>query len=194
MTEKSTESGSTIITVTSDGDLNGFQIAYDTSEPITPYLESSDEIPPLVNDGIIGVGLAANLQPPTVFNNPVTLTLPCPGEHDVRDLRIFLYNGAEWVYASSSYNTGGVVQPEGEGWIVPGSLKYYESGAVSSLNVQSSRNATSPPALEVQVYHFSAIQAAFVAGSGNSSAVNGAVGSGGGGGCFISTLMGWGEQ
>ena len=143
-------------------------------EPIEPYLDSSDEIPPLSSNGIDGVGMAANLQPPTVFDNPVTLTLPCPGEHDIRDLSLYVYNGSEWVYAVSSYNTGGVVQPGGEGWIVPGSLKYHAPA--------------SPAALEVQVYHFSAIQAA-VAGGGTSSAVNGAVGGGGGGGCFISVLQ-----
>ena len=173
-TEESTESGLTTITVTSDGDLSGFQIVYHENEPIIPYLDSSDEIPPLASDGIEGVGMAANLQPPTVFDNPVKLILPIPGEHDPNDLRLYLFNGFEWVYASSYDNTGGMVQPGGEGWIIPESLVYY--------------NDTSPPALEVQVYHFSAIQAGIVGSGGGSDSVVAVSGGGGGGGCFISTM------
>ena len=59
--------------------------------------------------------------------------------------KLFTFNGIEWVYACSSFNTGGVVQPGGEGLILPGSLVFH--------------NGTSTPALEVQVYHSVRIQA-----------------------------------
>jgi hypothetical protein len=190
-TVESTESGSTTITFISDNDLNGFQIVYDENESIEPYIDSSDEIPPLSSNGITGIGLAANLQPPTVFDHPITIILPCPGEYDLRDLMLYLYNGNGWVYACSSYNTGGVVQPGGEGWIVPGSLKYHVPSGASSQNDKASPNEMIQPSLEIQVYHFSAIQAGFVASgnNGGGSPVVSSGGGGGGGGCFISALQ-----
>jgi hypothetical protein len=172
-TKKSTEADTTTITVTSSDELDGLQLNYKTAEPILPYVEASDEIPPLDIPGVTPVGVPVHLGPPTVFNNPVKLTVPCPGESDVKDLNLYFYDGFEWVYASSSYNTGGEIQPGGDGWMLPGSLVYH--------------NDTTPPSLEVQVYHFSAIQAGFFTDGGGTVAQESS--SSGGGGCFISTAI-----
>jgi hypothetical protein len=47
-----------------------------------------------------------------------------------------------------------------------------------------------PPSIELQVYHFSAVQAAVVTGGGSSLSAASAAGDGGGGGggCFIATV------
>lgn len=83
-----------------------------------------------------------------------------------------MYNGIEWVYACSSYNKGGVVQPGGEGWIVPGSLDYNDT--------------ISPSTVEVQIHHFSGIQAAYT-NEDISEEEDGGSSGGGAGGCFIAT-------
>ena len=163
VTEKTTEGDLTTITVVSNDDLNGFRIVYHDSEPIRPHIGPMDEIPTLDITGITPVGWPVNIQPPTVFNKPVRLIMPCIGE-EAGDLNLYLYNGTEWVYACSSYNTGGDVQPGGEGWIVPGSLDYDDT--------------TSPPNLEIEVYHFSGVQAGYTTDG---------IGSSGAGGCFIAT-------
>lgn len=164
-TEETTEGDLTTITVVSNDDLNGFRIVYHNSEPIRPYIGPIDEIPTLDVTGITPVGCPVNLQPPTVFSNPVRLIMPCIGE-EAGDLNLYLYNGTEWVYACSSYNTGGDIQPGGEGWIVPGSIDYDDT--------------TSPPNLEIEVYHFSGAQAGYTTDGIGSSG-------GGAGGCFIAT-------
>ena len=56
----------------------------------------------------------------------------------------------------------------GEGWIVPGSRVNHDNG--------------SPSTIEIQVYHFTGIQAGFSSGSGGRSTDDVA-----GGGCFIAT-------
>jgi hypothetical protein len=145
---KTTEAGITTLTVTSGDDLNGFELEYESDEPVTPYVKDSAEIPSLDLEGVAPVGAPVNLGPPNVFNNPVTLNLPVPGDGDPGELHLYLYDGVEWNHASSSYNRGGEVLPGGDGWIVPGSLVYHDD--------------TEPPTLEVKVNHFSAAQAAFV--------------------------------
>jgi hypothetical protein len=96
--------------------------------------------------------------------------MPYSGENDVRDLRLYLYDGTEWIYAVSSYNTGGVVQSGGEGWVVPGSLNYDETGTL--------------PTIEIQVYHFSGLQAGLFSGLPLFSLNDAEAG----GGCFIDTM------
>jgi hypothetical protein len=145
---KTTEAGTTKITVTSSDELDGFELAYESDEPITPYVKDSQEIPSLNLEGVSPVGVPVNLGPPNVFNNPVTITLPVPVDGDPGELHLFLHDGVEWNHASGSYNKGGKVLSGGDGWIVPGSLVYH--------------NDTEPPTLEVQINHFSAVQAAFV--------------------------------
>ncbi|MBW2143254.1 MAG: hypothetical protein JRG75_02500, partial [Deltaproteobacteria bacterium] len=144
------------------GDLDGAKIIYDSSGPVTPLFGPIDEMPNLGVRGARGVGAPMNLQPPTVFTTPATLFIPCPGHKNVTNLTVFLYNGVDWV---SACDAEGNVQPDGEGWMVP--------------NSRVNHDDTSPPTIEIQVYHFSGAWAA--------SRIIGGGGGGGGGGCFIAT-------
>jgi hypothetical protein len=172
-------------TVTIDNGVSqNASITYDTNEPITPAFGPMNEIPPVNSIGANGIGLPLNLQPPTVFNQPVTLLIPIPSGVKGKDLGVYLYNGINWVYVCSPYNTGGIVQPEGDGWMVPGSMSYDDT--------------STPKILQAQVYHFSAVQlggppgsasagASFASGTSVGGSAGGA-GGGGGGGCFISAI------
>ena len=147
LTGEFTDGISTTLTIESTDELNGVQLSYANNEPITPYFESSSEIPPLDIPGVTPLGIPVYIQPPTIFGTPITVIMPYSGEDDTRNLRLYAFNGIEWVYALSSYNTGGVVQAGAEGLIVPGTLQYH--------------NGTSTPALEFQVYGSIAIQAGY---------------------------------
>jgi hypothetical protein len=140
------------------GNLEGAKILYDGSEPIAPTFGPTDEVPPLNTANVDAVGVPMNLQPPTVFNTPVRIFIPCPGYTDVSQLSVFLYNGTDWVLAC---NAAGIVQPGAESWMVPGSRVNHNNG--------------NPPTIEIQVYHFSGVQ------SGLSSSPQVAGGGGGGG-------------
>jgi hypothetical protein len=144
-------------------ELAGAMIVYDSTGPVTPGFGPSGEIPPIDIKGVTGVGVPMNLEPPAVFNVPVKLFIPC-GDMDVSTLSVFLYDGQNWVLAC---DTAGDVAPGGHGFIVPGSRVDHNNQELS--------------AIEIKVYHFSAVQAATVdnrASSGNNSP----------GGCFISIL------
>jgi hypothetical protein len=110
-------------------------------------------------DNVEAVGVPMNLQPPTVFNAPVKIFIPCPGYVYVDTLGILFYNGIDWVLACDA---AGNVEPGGEDWMVPGSRVNHNNG--------------NPSTIEIQVYHFSGAQAANVWSV-----------SGSGGGCFIAT-------
>ena len=56
------------------GDLDGAKIIYDSRGPVTPLFGPTDEMPDLGVKGAKGVGLPLNLQPPTVFTTPATLS------------------------------------------------------------------------------------------------------------------------
>jgi len=101
-----------------------------------------DEFSSFDEPGADAVGAPLDLQPPTVFSTPVKILIPCLGVSDVSDLNVYLYNGTEWVLA---LDADGNVQPGGEGWIVPGS--------------RVDHNETTPPTIEIKVYHFSGGQA-----------------------------------
>ncbi len=148
------------------GDLEGAKILYDSGEPITPTFGPTNEVPPLNMANTDVVGVAMNLQPPTVFNTPVRIFIPCPDYIDVSQLSVFLYNGTGWVMAC---NAAGIVQPGAQGWMVPGSRVNHNNG--------------NPSTIEIQVYHFSGVQAGL-----HSSPQVAAGGGGGGGGCLIATL------
>jgi len=150
------------------GDLEGAKIVYDSNEVVQPTLGPTNDLPPFDEDGVDAVGVPMNLQPPTVFTTPVKIFIPCPGHTDVSSLSIYLYNGTAWVPAC---NTAGDLLPDGEDWIVPG----------SRVNHQG----TSPPTVEIKVYHFTGVQAA--ASTSSASATPSGGGGGGGGGCFIAT-------
>ena len=109
-----------------------------------------------------------NLQPPAVFNAPVKIFIPCSGHTDVSNLSVYLYNGTSWVLACDA---SGVAQTVGEGWMVPGSRVNHNNG--------------SPSTIEIQVYHFTGVQAA--ASTTPQPPAPTPSGGGGGGGCFIAT-------
>ncbi|NVM20461.1 MAG: hypothetical protein HWN68_01600 [Desulfobacterales bacterium] len=144
------------IEVTS-GDLEGAKIIYDNSEPVQPILGPIDELPPFDEAGVDAVGVPMNLQPPTVFNTPVKVFIPCPGHTDVSNLSVYLYNGTAWVLASDA--TG----------MVHGSRANHQD--------------TSPPTIKIKLYHFTGVQA----GGASSPAPTPPSDDTGGGGCFIAT-------
>jgi hypothetical protein len=149
--------------------LDDAAIIYDSALPantgIIPYFGPAGDIPVFNADGNTGVGVAMNLMPPALFPTSVTLMIPCPGATDVSGLYVYYYNGQQWVEAC---DPNGNVQPSGLGWMVPRSRVNHtgDSGQI-----------------EIEVYHFSAVIA--VAPSGTTVTVQ----SGGGGGCFIDSLM-----
>lgn len=140
------------------GDLQGAKIIYDDDETQTPTFGPTDEIPPVNLNGVSGVAVPMNLQPPAVFDTPVKILIPCPGYTNVSGLNVYYYDGSSWVLI---VDAAGNVQPGGVGLVEPDS--------------RVNHNETDPPTIEIRVYHFSGFQAgSFSAGGG-----------GGGGGCFI---------
>ncbi|MDY6881832.1 MAG: fibronectin type III domain-containing protein [Thermodesulfobacteriota bacterium] len=147
------------------GDLRGAKIIFGSGMPVEPTFGPTNEIPPL---DVSGAYQPMNLEPPSVFDPPVKIFIPYPNHEDVSDLNIFLFNGTEWVLACDS---AGNVQPGGEGWMIPGSRVNHNSG--------------NPSAIEIKVYHFSAVQAGYAPQYVDSpDAVNE---TGGKSGCFIAT-------
>jgi len=165
----SPEPGLTTLSVTGGG-LEGAKIIYDSNEPVPPKFGPLDQVPPLNVSGTDGVEVPLNLQPPTVFNAPVKIFIPCPGYDDVSGLSVYLHDGAGWVLACNPY---GFVQPGGKDWMVPWSRKNHDG-----------RN---PSTIEIQVYHFSAAQAGIPSSSPGAWPDGYSGKEGGGGGCFIDT-------
>ena len=164
------------------GDLQGFTVFYHDRNVIVPTLGSSSDIPALRQTiaGVRSVGEALNLQPSgTHFSPPVTLLIPCPGYTDAGRLDIYYYddNRGEWFLAHDADDDPDVVQPDAVGWLVQGSRVTHNNG--------------NPSTIEIQVHHFSGVQAAAVAppGSTPTSATSALSSGGGGGGCFISALQ-----
>ena len=145
------------------GDLKGAKIIYNSSEPVTPIIGPENELPAL-DTAEEAVGAPMNLQPPTVFNTPVKIFIPCPDKTDVSSLSVYLYNGTDWVLACDA---DGNVQVGGEGWMAPGSRVNHNNG--------------NPSTIEIQVYHFSGVQS----GSAGGASITPSVGDNGG--CFIAT-------
>jgi len=156
------------------GNLEGTKIYFDSNEPITPRFGPVNELPALNVTGEEIVGSPVNLQPPNVFNTPVKLIIPCPGYRDVSRIKLYLYDGTAWVAAMDE-----------NGNVLPGGIDFIKP------NSRVNRNNGAPSAIEVQVYHFSGIQAANVGvpavGAAAPAAITGG-GGGGGGGCFIDTI------
>lgn len=155
------------VEVTDETDpLSGATIIYDSAESVDPYFGPSDEIPELDYSGIDAVGVPMNLQPPAIFEIPVKILVPCPGYDNPSGLRLFLYNGQEWLYACDE---DGNVQAGGDGWMVPGSRVDHSN--------------TDPACIEIKVYHFTGVEAGeLITESGASGS-----GSSGSSGCFIAT-------
>ncbi|MFH1673930.1 MAG: fibronectin type III domain-containing protein [Pseudomonadota bacterium] len=150
------------------GSLCDAQIVFDDQEPVKPSFGPSDELPALdsVVSDVVPVGGALNLLPPTVFNQPVTISIPCPGVVDTSTLNIYYYTGETWILACDS---AGNIKPDAEDWMVDGSRQ----------NLSEK--------IKIQVYHFSGVQAAPVISADSGSGGGGGGGGGSGGGCFIAT-------
>lgn len=150
------------------GPLEGASVTYESNLMqeigLEPYIGPAEDIPPLSVGKAVGV--AITLLPPAIFPNGVTVTIPCPGYKDVSTFSLYYYDGEKWILACDS---AGNVTPEGEGWMVPGSRVNHNGN---------------PSYVEIGVYHFSAVIAATTSGT----TVN-AETAGGGGGCFIDSLM-----
>jgi hypothetical protein len=144
------------------GELAGAKIIFDSNELQMPQFGPLYEVPSVT--GADGVGIPMNLQPPTVFDNPVKILIPCPGYDDVSELDVHYYDGNSWILA---VDAAGNVQPGGEGLVLPGS--------------RINHNDTDPPTIEIRIFHFSGFQAAVARISSSGG------GGGGGGGCFIAT-------
>ena len=131
------------------GELEGAKILFDSNEPLTPGFGPSDDVEALIIDGEEGIGEPLNLVPHAVFHEPVTIFIPFPEGTDLEETDIFYHNGVEWLRACDA---DGNVLPGGIGWMVAGSrVNHY---------------GTSPPSVELQVYHFSSVQG-FVAFRGS---------------------------
>jgi hypothetical protein len=141
-----TDSGIAVV----DGKLAGTKLLYSSLEPITPEFGDPDELPPIDATGMQAAGLPVNLLPHTVFDQPVRLFLPLAGDVDIKKAGLVYFDGTQWLSAADA---DGSVLPGGHGWIVPGSRINHEESI--------------PPVIEVQVYHFSAAQAAVFARFGD---------------------------
>jgi subtilisin-like proprotein convertase family protein len=148
------------------GVLEGMMIIFNDNEPVKPELGPSDEIPLLNVDGINAIDEVLNLQPPTVFNIPVRVFIPCPGYSDLTKVNVYIFDGSSWLLGCDGQ---GMIQDAALGWMVEGSRVDHPD--------------FSPPAIEISFYHFSAVQAG--SSSQPDTAVAKSGGGGGGGGCFI---------
>ena len=127
------------------GELAGAKIFYISEEPLTPGFGPMDEIEAVDIADTQGVGAPLNLVPHTIFHTPVKLLIPFPPGTDIGSMDIFYHNGTEWVRACDA---DGNVLPGGRGWMVAGSrVNHY---------------LTDMPQVEIQVYHFSAVQGGYV--------------------------------
>ncbi len=154
--------------------IEGAEILYNNLEPVDPRFGPLAEIPNL--DIVEGVGLPLNLQPGTVFVDPVTVLIPCPGETDLGTLEIYVFNPA--IGWQASWETDGA--------IVPGSRVNHGP---------DDPNPTEPPTIEVKLNHFSGVQAGkplelISPSSGAGNEKGGEGGGGGGGACFITAAAG----
>jgi hypothetical protein len=147
------------------GPLAGFTVLYnsDTDPGITPTLGSPGDIPAFDLPELNAVGIPLNLQPEgSVFNTPVAIFFPCPGNNYINDFSIGLFEAGVWELAWDG-NTQELTAAGG-GWI---------DGLPQYLPDEN------PPSIKITVKHFSGLQA----GAPQGTTITG----GGGGGCFIST-------
>jgi len=157
------------------GNLKNFSLSFDSGTNI-PTLGDSEDIPGVNLPGVASVGIPLNLQPSGVsFNPPVKILIPCPGYTDVSNLNVYYYDDAtlEW-YLANDAGDPYTVQPDALGWMVPGSRVNHNSG--------------NPSTIEIQVYHFSGVQAGSISGNLSSSSSSSSRDTGAGGGCFVATV------
>jgi hypothetical protein len=125
-----------------EGELAGAKILYNSNEPLTPQFGPYDGIEKVNIEGSETVGMPLSLAPHTVFDTPVKLFIPVPEEADIFSVGLAYHDGTQWL---SAVDADGNVLAGGEGWMVPG----------SRVDHTDSR----PALIEVQVYHFSGVQA-----------------------------------
>jgi hypothetical protein len=123
------------------GELEGAMIVFNSSEPVPPSFGPLDEILEIDLPYVESVEIPMNFVPPTIFDTPVKVFIPCPGYTDVSSLSVYFFNGTNW---SMACDADGMIQPGAEGWMVPGSRVNHNDPNLSHI--------------EIQVYHFSAIQ------------------------------------
>jgi hypothetical protein len=156
------------------GELEGARIEYSNSEPLTPVFGPLNEIGAVAAGSTEDVGLPLNLLPHTVFDKPVKIFIPAPAGYDVSEIGIYYNNGAEWLPACDK---SGNLLSGGEGWMVAGSRVNHPE--------------TTPPLIEIQVHHFSAVQGAVLfantGGASTGGVSSGSSGSGAAVACFIDT-------
>jgi hypothetical protein len=154
------------------GELEGARIEYNSNESLSPTFGPMDEIEAVAASVTQVIGVPLNLLPHTVFDRPVKVFIPIPDGIDISEIGIYYNNGVEWQPACDKY---GDLLPGGEGWMVPGSRVDHPE--------------TSPPLIEIQVYHFSAAQGGivYVSSGATSAAAKFDGGGSGGASCFVDT-------
>jgi hypothetical protein len=153
-------------------EIEGAKIIHDSFEPVTPRFGPVNELQP--PGEINTVGSPVSLEPPTVFNNPVTVFVPCPGINDLSILKIYFYNPA----------TGWMPASEVDGWMIDDSRVNHPE--------------TTPPTIEIKINYFGIFQAGIPTNSkelskrekndvvdGEESEIGAIAGTGG---CFINIL------
>jgi hypothetical protein len=125
-----------------DGPLSGARVIYSSLQPQTPAFGASDGVEGINLAGMRAAGPPLNLWPHTVFDVPVKLFVPVSDDVDVTAAGLAYHDGTQWLPA---VDADGKVLAGGEGWLVPGS--------------RVNHTETHPALIEVQVYHFSGVQA-----------------------------------
>ena len=125
-----------------DGELRGAKLLYSSREPLTPAFGPVDGIEEVDLAGTLAAGPALNLTPHGVFDNPVFVFIPVDDDVDVAEAGLAYHDGTQWLQA---VDADGNVLAGGEGWMVAGS--------------RVNHRETRPALIEVQVHHFSGVQA-----------------------------------
>jgi hypothetical protein len=128
-----------------DGARSGAKVIYSSRELQTPEFSASDGIEEINLAGMQAAGLPLNLRPHTVFDVAVKLFVPVADDVDITAAGLAYHDGTQWLPAADAE---GNVLSGGQGWLVPGS--------------RVNHTETDPALIEVQVYHFSAVQAVIV--------------------------------
>jgi len=162
------------------GDIKGFKVFYHSNHGITPTLGPSYLIDGFL-DAYIPVGKPLNLQPsgatfkdpkdPNDLRPPITIFIPCPGFPDPSGLGVALYDEVNdsWILA---WDGVGNIQSAAEDWLAAEPIPH-DYDPVND----------NPATIEIQLYHFSGAQAGFEPPNTLSGK------EGGGGGCFVDTLL-----
>jgi len=132
-----------------DGELYGAKVLYSSREPLTPDFGPADGIEEINLAGMRAAGPPLNLTPHSVFDIPVIVFIPVFDDVDITAAGLAYHDGTQWLQVADA---DGNVLAGGEGWMVPGSrINHCE---------------TRPALIEVQVHHFSGIQAVTFTGGG----------------------------